>query len=110
MTREQAIKELISVIPIGRTQNDRYIESLIQTIEHKPTLEEVRNEWEELGYEFILLLDCCINDYQILIISNASNKWIFYSDFTYEANCDEVGMREHDLLTKTFKTLGWINE
>lgn len=107
MTKEQAIKELISVISIGRTQNDRYIESLIQTIEYKPTLEEVINEWKELGYEFILLLDCCINDYQKLIISNSSNKWIFYRDFTYEANCDDVGMRVHDLLTKTFEVLDW---
>lgn len=107
MNREQAIKELISNIPIGRSQMDRYIEHLIQIINHDPTLEEVKKEWEDDGWKWEEDVDVfTITKEDIEII-------IFKSVKQYYINCNSifkfgfVNIQLHQRLTKTFRALGW---
>lgn len=72
-----------------------------------PTLEEVKKEWEELGYE------CICDDEDLLefkhkflpqnIEFNKEHNW-------YGSTCNDItqfNIQEHLLITKTFRALGW---
>lgn len=74
-----------------------------------PTLEEVKKEWEELGYEWI---DNC----DFIELLNKSKEELFVIDTIHKkfAKSDDkvkftlyVTFKEHELITKTFKMLGW---
>lgn len=70
-----------------------------------PTLEEVKQEWEELGYiwkENSSAINLYGKKYGLHILLCKDKKEYFRydtSNFTFQ---------EHQLLTKTFKALGWM--
>ena len=69
-----------------------------------PTLEEVKKEWEEKGYSWIETKD------EILLISNKKQIFIDKRDKMYSCSgwsTNFITFQEHQLLTKTFKALGW---
>lgn len=76
-----------------------------------PTLEEVKKEWEELGYEFIYYG----KDYIQEAVARRKNKIKtinFYSDKCFCASSDLykyafINSKELYLISKTFKALGW---
>ena len=125
MTRENAIKELISVIPIGRSQiernqigrsqTDRYIEHLIKIINHEPTLEEIKKEWEELGYTWeeheiyicISIEDPIDGTLKNIYIDKKRKYYECYDEDDWDSRSLQLTFKEHQLLTKTFRALGW---
>lgn len=114
MNREEAIKELITTINIGRNQNDRYVETLIEIINKTPTEEEIIKEWEALGYKWKRDNSNNINKGKITLTKLVKAQcnfdveihiWI-HPNKTYYSDCD-IDFQEHRLLTKTFKMLKW---
>lgn len=99
-----------------------------------PTLEEVKKEWEEEGYSFEIYNDeyhngnvykRCVIYKEIfmnkrLIVLHYWNKtitfnyfWETFDDEGYTVNkymSFNITFQEHQLLTKTFKALGWFDE
>lgn len=74
-----------------------------------PTLEEVIKEWEELGYYFTKTTD---NQICLHTKYNGENIILELSNYTYvkydnHAEPMDITLQEHQLLTKTFKALGW---
>lgn len=68
------------------------------------TLEEVKKEWEELGYV------CEEGASHLTLRYKGSNNIIhIWEDHTYRVD-DWLTFQEHQLLTKTFKALGWYDE
>lgn len=77
-----------------------------------PTLEEVIKTWEVLGYvwsEYSSVIHLC---YETSFITETIiiNK----EDYSYyrlvNDSLDPIDLKEHKLLTKTFKALGWIED
>lgn len=77
-----------------------------------PTLEECIKEWEELGYRFYIKKPTTKWETLISIFyEDDSNDGIFiYNNKTYIRDTYSFTMQEHQLLTKTFKALGWFDE
>lgn len=83
------------------------------------TLEQVKKEWEELGYEWcasnnnkhIILIKEIKKDiyngdfYKIININSITKNYACYINESY--SYDDITFQEHNLLTKTFKALGW---
>lgn len=100
---------------------------------NKPTLEEVKKEWEEEGYSFKIYNDeyhngnvykRCVIYKEIfmnkrLIVLHYWNKtitfnyfWETFDDEGYTVNkymSFDITFQEHQLLTKTFRALGWYD-
>ncbi len=80
----------------------------------KPTLEEVKKEWEALGWFFIGLPEDVKNKVSCITISKYVGKNIF-STTDIQLDLEEkdcfirglINYRELQLLTKTFRALGW---
>lgn len=82
------------------------------------TLEEVKKEWEELGYEWRIQKEYphmiwLVNDdeeekWVLTIKINTQSKkfWKKWGDLSIEP----FTLQEHQLLTKTFRALGWDKE
>ena len=68
-----------------------------------PTLEEVKKEWEKLGYEFELY-----SNKIELINSSKNNEIIIWFNPNYYDCGNSISLKEHQLLTKTMKALGWL--
>ena len=77
-----------------------------------PTLEEVKKEWEELGYvwkedDYFISLKYYFDKYagiKIIIEKHTKRFWKEEGHFEILA----VDFVEYQLLTKTFKALGWL--
>lgn len=74
-----------------------------------PTLEEVKKEWEELGYVWKetskeILLDNNIEEKAIRIYKSFK---LYHVKALGENYFENVSFSLHQLLTKTFKALGW---
>lgn len=79
---------------------------------NKPTLEEIQQEWEALGYFFTKTTD---NQICLHTKYNGENIILELSNYTYVkydnyAEPMDITLQEHQLLTKTFKALGWFDE
>lgn len=71
---------------------------------NEPTIEEVKKEWEELGYV------CEEGASHLVLRYKGTNNMIhIWEDRTYRVD-DWLTFQEHNLLTKTFKVLGWFDE
>lgn len=76
----------------------------------KQAIEEIIKEWEELGYEWseysktILLRREMFITTETIIIGKEDFSYYKLAYF----NLDHIDLREHQLLTKTFKALGWL--
>lgn len=118
MTREKAIQELISIIPIGRTQNDRYIEELIKIINKpKPTEQEILKKFEDMGYRYkpiIIDNEICwavFFNYETDDVIQIHKKELIYEKYD-DSNFEikRITLEEHKLLNELFKCWGWIDE
>lgn len=77
-----------------------------------PTLEEVKKEWEALGYRWVTPV------LAIKLINIEKNKEISIDLFVKNYICKDfdsleyqfLTCLEHQLLTKTFRALGWFDE
>ena len=79
------------------------------TYEKVYTLEEVKKMWEELGYYFTMTTNtqlCLYTKYESenIIIDLLNNTYVKYDDYVESM---DITFQEHQLLTKTFKALGW---
>ena len=91
---------------------DEAYEELYKKIEELtkiPTLEEVKKEWEDLGYKIVR------HERRELIFKQKEDGTIFtmwyfnnlcYSKY-WNGTPESITLQEHKLLTKTFKALGW---
>lgn len=93
----------------GRCKHYRSLKELVDK-EKSPTLEEVKKEWEKLGYELIR------HERNELIFNFKEDGTIFtmwnfnemrYSKY-WRGTPANITLQEHQLLTKTFKALGWL--
>ena len=80
-----------------------FLKEVKEKLVDKPTLEEIKQEWEARDYiwketEFDIQLITKIPTYYLKIR-------IFKNTKTYQGIID---FQEHQLLTKTMKALGWI--
>lgn len=79
--------------------------------EKVPTLEEIIKKWEELGYEWseytkVIHLDREKSSSETIIIRKEDLSYYKLAN----DNLDHIDLKEHQLLTKTFKALGWFDE
>lgn len=78
-----------------------------------PTIEEVKKEWEELGYEFSFknennLLDIVnLEELSVIKIDIKGRKYIKVNCVNYSGFVP-LTYEEHILLTKIFIALGWL--
>lgn len=74
------------------------------------TLEEVKKEWEELGYKIYFndAFVCFVNKIKTISIFKVHNAYS-YTCYANDAtkSYEYILLKEHQLLTKTFKALGW---
>ncbi len=78
-----------------------------------PTLEEIKKEWEELGYDWFFSKE----KKSVLFIRSLREHIAFILEIEekhYYKTCSwdysiflPITFQEHQLLTKTFKALGW---
>lgn len=80
--------------------------------EKTSTLEEVIKEWEALGYEWSeyssvihLSHELLVGDETIIINKEDYSYYRLVND-----SLEPIDLREHLLLTKTFKALGWFED
>lgn len=82
----------------------------------KPTFKECIEEWKALGYEWVE--GYYINGYEIYLLLSFENKnktiMIYpksesykYIDNEIDGTVADISFQENQLLTKTFKALGW---
>lgn len=92
-----------SIVTLDIDYAERLLLELTEQYE-SPTLEEVKKEWEKLGYEFELY------SHSIQLINSSKNNeiiiWLNNPRF-YDCG-NSISLKEHQLLTKTFKALGWL--
>lgn len=83
----------------------------LEELTKMPTLEEVKKEWEELGYRWrelithihIIKYDRCIT------INLMCNEYECHDRTSLGSCCStSITFQEHQLLTKTFKALGVV--
>ena len=87
---------------------------------NKQALEEIKKEWEELGYKWSSDVDEEIflkmpikytTKYVIITISSVRKAyWKRVNDNLENLNYLPFLFKEHQLLTKTFKALGWYED
>ena len=72
-------------------------------------LNEVIKEWKKLGYDLTrhekLFLEFKKSDTYIMLYNYETIKYEKYS-YSYS---QKITLQEHNLLTKTFKALGWFD-
>ena len=95
----------LSCLGVNDTKTKESLHTLQELVdkEKSPTLEEVKKEWEELGYEFELY-----SNKIELINSRKNNEIIIWFNPNYYDCGNSISLKEHQLLTKTFKALGWL--
>lgn len=84
-----------------------YIEKLVESLresEKTLTLEEIKQEWEKLGY--VCEEGAC---HLVLRYKGTNNMIHIWEDHTYRVD-DWLTFQEHNLLTRTFRALGWFDE
>ena len=106
-----------SIVTLDIDYAERLLLELTEQYE-SPTLEEVKKEWEELGYEWRIPKEYphmiwLVNDdeeerlvLRIKINTQSKTYWKLWGDGGF----DKLTFQEHQLLTKTMKALGWFDE
>lgn len=77
-----------------------------------PTEDAVLKEFEELGYYFSRTTDnqiclCTKYDGENIILDLSNYTYVKYDNYSEPM---DITLKEHQLLTKLFKALGWYNE
>lgn len=104
-----------SIVTLDINYAERLLLELTEQYE-TPTLEQVKKEWEELGYEWRIPKEYpnmiwLVNDdekekwvLRIKINTQSKTYWKLWGDGCF----DKFTFQEHQLLTKTMKALGWL--
>lgn len=76
------------------------------------TKEEIIKEWKALGYDFIFTNGDGYDDDELIFLDKVNREIYIWKDKTYSFDNDTqtLTFQEHQLLTKTFKWLGWDKE
>lgn len=97
----------------GHYQCVKTLQELVDTTK-TPTLEEVKKEWEELGYtweENEIYIHITKRDKLLCVTKNIcltkQDKEYCCYDEDEDYSCLNINFKEHQLLTKTFRALGW---
>lgn len=73
-----------------------------------PTLKEVKKAWKALGYEWTRTENAIFiekgNNSIVISLTSKTYGYHLYNDLEYRM----LPIKEHQLLTKTFRALGWI--
>lgn len=99
----------------GLFKTNHFLNKIINLLEYTPTLEEVKREWEALGYKWeeneiyihITKRDKLLCVTKDICISKQDKEYCVY-DEDEDYSCLYLLLQEHQLLTKTFKALGWM--
>lgn len=74
--------------------------------------EELIKEWKELGYDLyggLSLYSLSNGNKEIIVDKTNKNYCCLKTNANYdESHVGDIEMNEHQLLTKTFKELGWL--
>lgn len=101
-----------SIVTLDIDYAERLLLKLTEQYE-SPTLEEVKKEWEKLGYEFSFknennLLDIVnLEELSVIKIDIKGRKYIKVNCVNYSGFVP-LTYEEHILLTKIFIALGWL--
>ena len=85
------------------------LQELINEKSNKPTIDEIKQEWKELGYvwtEGIMYIHL-IKLEKDICIRKTDKEYECYDADDYDGQSLTLTFKEHQLLTKTFKALGW---
>ena len=103
----------LSCLGVNDTKTKESLHTLQELVdkEKSPTIEEAKKEWEELGYEWIednyfICLKYSYKYAEDKIIIEKHTKKFWKEDGHFEMLA--FNFVEHQLLTKTFKALGWL--
>ena len=109
-------EELLNAIRTNYGTHSEYYKTVKELVDQTktPTLEEVKKEWEALGWFFIGLPEDVKNKVSCITISKYVGKNIF-STTDIQLDLEEkdcfirglINYRELQLLTKTFRALCW---
>lgn len=99
---DEELEEDIYLYSSYKEEFDTLQELIDQT--KTPTLEEVKKEWEALGYEWIYKNDGLIN---IKHKKDVAKDILIYTSSKNYISIWTISFQEHQLLTKTFRALGW---
>lgn len=111
------LKELVHSELDGTRMLDKHLEDIctLQELVDKtipPTLEEVKKEWEELGYTWVNidlhLVRLISEDLDTIIRIDNKTKCYAISDYN-NMEYQFITDGEHNLLTKTFRALKWMD-
>ena len=93
-----------SIVTLDIDYAERLLLELTEQYE-SPTLEEVKKEWNNAGWDYKN-----IDEYVLLINKKDKEKRIIINDVLkrYFVAKGYITLQEHQLLTKTFKALGWL--
>lgn len=101
-----------SIVTLDIEYAERLLLELTEQYE-SPTIEEVKKEWEKLGYEFSFknennLLDIVnLEELSVIKIDIKGRKYIKVNCVNYSGFVP-LTYEEHILLTKIFIALGWL--
>lgn len=142
MTSKETLKKILKLIASGKIPKELYNEYLGDTEigfmnfedlnkyfmekKNKPTLEEVKKEWEEKGYKCVcdseneLIFEETLKepffDFACHRVHILKNLKLYDISFITKLNGKQTTQRlpmniiVHQLLTKTFRALGWFDE
>ena len=102
-----------SIVTLDIDYAERLLLELIKQYE-SPTIEEVKKEWEKLGYKWFENNGIIVLKQQIqftnkfVIITLNSDKKAYWKKVDDNFNFIPFMFQEHQLLTKTMKALGWL--
>lgn len=108
----KTLQELVDLIEEYDVKPEELREVLLvgKILKYKPTLEEVKQEWEALGYEWREnkdSIDLLNRTKEEIIVIDKENKRFAKTDDRVKIPLF-INWQEQKLLTKTFKALGWM--
>ena len=105
----------LSCLGVNDTKTKESLHTLQELVdkEKSPTLEEVKKEWEELGYEWFEVEN---NSKEISFRSQKLNTDIYIDKVSKDVQicvchynyAQTISFELHKLIHKTFKALGWL--
>lgn len=88
------------------------LKELVMEKELKLELEDVKKEWENLGYDFIFTNSDGYDDEddELIYLYKINREIFIWKDktFSFDNDTQSLTLLEHQLLNRTFKALGWL--
>ena len=90
------------------------LKELVMEKELKLELEDVKKEWENLGYDFIFTNSDGYDDEddELIYLYKINREIFIWKDktFSFDNDTQSLTLLEHQLLSRTFKALGWFDD